>query len=76
MGVGVVADRVLTMVNLRGVRESRASIFAAPTYVYLVGVFGLLGFGLFRFATGDDAALRRRPRLARGGGRRSRSASC
>lgn len=38
--------------NLRGIRESGA-IFTAPTYVYLVAIFGLLGYGFVRFALGD-----------------------
>ncbi|HUZ76850.1 MAG TPA: APC family permease [Chloroflexota bacterium] len=37
--------------NLRGIRES-ATIFATPTYVYLLAIFGLLAYGLFRYATG------------------------
>jgi amino acid transporter len=36
---------------VRGIRDS-ANIFAIPTYVYLVAIYGLLGFGLFRFVTG------------------------
>ena len=49
--IGVVLVVVLALVNLRGIRES-GLLFSAPTYVYLVAIFGLLGFGLFRFATG------------------------
>ena len=49
--VGVVLVGLIAMVNLRGVRESGA-IFSIPTYVYLVSIFGLLGLGFFRFATG------------------------
>ena len=37
--------------NLRGVRES-GTIFASPAYLYLVAIFGLLAYGLFRYATG------------------------
>jgi amino acid transporter len=37
--------------NLRGIRES-GTLFAAPCYVYLVSIVGLLGYGLFRYATG------------------------
>jgi amino acid transporter len=48
-GVGFVV--LLTLGNLRGIRES-GSIFTAPTYVYLVAIYGLLGYGFFRFATG------------------------
>jgi amino acid transporter len=51
VAIGVTLIVLLTMVNLRGVRES-GLVFSAPTYLYLVAVFGLLAFGLFRFATG------------------------
>src|SRR5439155_16099655 len=47
--IGVVA--FMTLMNLRGIRES-GRIFAVPTYVYVVAILALLGFGLFRFATG------------------------
>lgn len=49
LGVAFVA--LLCVGNLRGIRES-ATIFAAPTYVYLFAIFGLLAFGLWLFATG------------------------
>ncbi|MGH2358525.1 MAG: APC family permease [Candidatus Limnocylindria bacterium] len=49
--LAVVLVVVLTLGNLRGVRES-GSIFMAPTYLYLVTVFGLLGFGLAASALG------------------------
>ncbi len=49
LGVGFVF--LLCLGNLRGIRESGA-IFAAPTYVYLFSMFGLLTFGLLRYATG------------------------
>ena len=49
IGVGFVV--LLTLGNLRGIRES-GTIFSAPTYVYLVAIYGLLAYGLFRFATG------------------------
>jgi amino acid transporter len=42
----------MTMMNLRGIRESGRA-FAIPTYVYVVGILGLLGYGLFLFATGN-----------------------
>ncbi|MCL4466806.1 MAG: APC family permease, partial [Chloroflexi bacterium] len=50
--LGVLFVVVLCIGNLRGIRES-ASIFAAPTYAYLLAIFGLLGWGLFCFATGQ-----------------------
>ncbi len=42
---------VLMVGNLRGVRES-GTIFAAPTYVYIVAILAMVGIGLFRLATG------------------------
>jgi amino acid transporter len=50
--LGVAFVVVLCLGNLRGIRESGA-IFTAPTYVYLAAIFGLLGYGLVRAATGS-----------------------
>ena len=50
--VGVAIVVAIAMINLRGVRES-GLVFSVPTYVYLVSIFGLLGIGLFRLATGN-----------------------
>ena len=41
MGVGFIA--LLWLGNLRGIRES-ATLFAVPTYIYLVAIFGLLAY--------------------------------
>lgn len=41
----------LTLVNLRGVRES-GSWFAFPAYAFMVALVGMIGFGFFRQATG------------------------
>jgi amino acid transporter len=49
--IGIVLVIAIAMVNLRGIRESGA-LFSIPTYVYLVSIFGLLAFGLFRSVTG------------------------
>ena len=49
--IGLVCIAILTMGNLRGLRES-GTLFAAPTYLYLIGMMSLLGYGMFRFATG------------------------
>ncbi|GAA2800592.1 APC family permease [Saccharopolyspora taberi] len=38
---------LLTAMNLRGVKES-GSLFAIPTYAFVIGVIGMLGVGLFR----------------------------
>src|SRR5262249_41160181 len=42
----------MTLMNLRGIRESGRA-FAVPTYIYVVGILGLIGYGVARFATGD-----------------------
>lgn len=47
LGVGFVV--LVTLVNLRGIRES-GSIFAVPTYLFLFGIFTLLAVGLVRNA--------------------------
>jgi amino acid transporter len=38
----------IALANLRGVRES-GSLFAAPTYVFLVSFLFMIGFGLFHY---------------------------
>src|ERR1051326_9131932 len=51
VGLSVAIVVAIAVVNLRGVRES-GLVFAVPTYVYLVSILGLLGFGMWRYATG------------------------
>jgi amino acid transporter len=43
---------LLTLGNLRGIRES-GSIFMAPTYLYIVIMLGILGYALVRNFLGD-----------------------
>jgi amino acid transporter len=43
---------LITLMNLRGVRESGA-LFAIPTYGFMVGIFGMLFFALWRIGHGD-----------------------
>lgn len=50
MALGFVA--LLAVVNLRGVRESGRA-FAAPTYLFVSGVFIMIATGLFRYLVGD-----------------------
>jgi amino acid transporter len=50
--VGVAFIALLWIGNLRGLRES-ANLFAIPTYIYLVAIFGLLGYGLWLAVTGS-----------------------
>ena len=51
VGLSVAITIGIALINLRGVRES-GLFFSVPTYVYLVSIFALLGFGLWRYATG------------------------
>ncbi|WP_216205647.1 APC family permease [Amycolatopsis aidingensis] len=45
---------LLTAVNLRGVRES-GTAFALPSYAFVVGIVGMIGWGAFRvFVLGDE----------------------
>ncbi|MHB1416139.1 MAG: APC family permease [Chloroflexota bacterium] len=53
MALGFVA--VITLANLRGVRES-AAIFAAPTYIYILVMFIMIGLGLYESTFGTPAA--------------------
>jgi amino acid transporter len=50
LGVGAVA--LVTLANLRGLRES-GSIFMIPTYVFLVAMYATVGLGLFLLAGGN-----------------------
>jgi amino acid transporter len=48
--VGLIA--FVALINLRGVRES-GLVFSGPTYLYIAGFVGLIGYGLFLAATGS-----------------------
>lgn len=50
--IGLVLIALITTANLRGVKES-GRIFAAPTYIYVVTLSVLVGYGLFRAFFGD-----------------------
>lgn len=43
---------VIAFMNLRGVRES-GSAFAIPTYGFMLAIFAMVGYALFRVAQGD-----------------------
>jgi amino acid transporter len=63
-----VALAVLVMViNLRGVRES-GTIFAIPTYFFVVMMFATVGVGFFRFATGTLGSVTNPPPMEALGG--------
>ncbi len=50
--LAVVLVVLLTGMNLRGVRES-GTLFAIPTYVFIVAILGMLAVGLVRSLAGD-----------------------
>ncbi len=43
---------LMTVANLRGLKES-GTLFAPPTYIYIVTLFALIGWGLFCYYTGS-----------------------
>ena len=49
LSVGIVA--VIMLLNLRGLKEA-GTAFAVPTYAFVLGVVGLLGYGAVQFLTG------------------------
>ncbi|GAA3081856.1 DNA-binding protein [Streptosporangium carneum] len=52
--VAIVIVVLLTLVNLRGIRESGAA-FAIPTYAFMISVIGLVAWGGFRLLVlGDE----------------------
>jgi len=48
----LIAIFILTLGNLRGLRES-AAIFMFPAYAFVFGVFSVLGVGLYKIITGE-----------------------
>ncbi len=50
LALGFIA--LITFMNLRGVRES-GTAFAIPTYGFMVAIFGMLGWAIFRIVSGD-----------------------
>jgi amino acid transporter len=58
--IAVVVITLITIANLRGLRES-GNIFAVPTYVFVVLALGIVGFGLVNIATGNVVPVPRQP---------------
>jgi amino acid transporter len=56
VSLGLLLIGLVTVGNLRGVKES-GQVFAIPTYVYIVALAALIGWGLLRFYTGQLHAL-------------------
>ncbi len=60
--IAVALVSVITLVNLRGVRESGA-VFAVPTYAFLIALFAIVAVGLWRLASGQLGAVTDPPPL-------------
>src|SRR5204863_8319513 len=60
--LGLIFLVLLTLGNLRGIRES-GRIFAVPTYFFIVSVLALLGVGGWRYFTGSIAPIEADPSL-------------
>jgi amino acid transporter len=58
--VALVAILILVLLNLRGIRES-GTIFSAPTYIFLVLMFGMIGLGLFQYFNGTLGMVKNIP---------------
>lgn len=52
--IGVAVVVLITLVNLRGIRES-GTIFMLPTYFFLVAMAVMLGWGFYRYGLGPPA---------------------
>ncbi|HXT15333.1 MAG TPA: APC family permease [Gemmatimonadaceae bacterium] len=50
--LGVASIVLLTIVNLRGVRESGV-VFSVPTYAFIAMMLALIGFGIYHVLLGD-----------------------
>jgi amino acid transporter len=64
--IGVLSIVLMTLANLRGVRES-GNIFAVPTYLFLGLALTMIGLGVFRIVTGDAHPLPPHPLAIRVG---------
>ena len=56
VGIGVGAIALMTIANLRGLREA-GNIFAVPTYLFLGSAFLMIGLGVFRIVVLGETRL-------------------
>lgn len=54
--LAILAIAVLTIGNLRGIREA-GTIFAAPTYIFIISIFGVIAIGLWKYTNGTLPAF-------------------
>ncbi len=61
--LGVVLIALITLMNMRGIKES-GRVFAVPTYLYMLVLSGLVVYGLARSFSGDIGPVVYDPELA------------
>ncbi len=64
--IAVVVITLMTIANLRGLRES-GNIFAIPTYVFIALALGIVGLGLVNIVTGNAHPIPRQPNAVASG---------
>jgi len=64
--IAVVVITLITIANLRGLRES-GNIFAIPTYVFIALALGIVGVGLVNIITGNAHPIPRQPNAVASG---------
>lgn len=52
VAIAVAGVVIMTLINLRGVREAGA-VFAVPTYLFILGFLGMIVFGVWRLFMGE-----------------------
>ena len=60
--IAVAAVFLIMLINLRGMRESGTAI-AIPSYFFIIILYALVGFGMFRFVTGSLGSVVDPPEL-------------
>jgi amino acid transporter len=63
VALGVVLILLITLLNMRGIKES-GTVFAIPTYLYMIVFAGLIIYGLTRSFLGDIGPIHYDPHLA------------
>ena len=65
VGVAVALVALLTLINLRGIRESGLA-FALPTYAFMCAIFVMLAWGGARLALGEELRAETADHMVRG----------
>ena len=66
VAIAIVVITLMTIANLRGLRES-GNIFAVPTYIFVLLALGIVGLGLVNIATGSTRPIPAQPNAEHSG---------